>query len=236
MPHFSLDPCGFLTWIIHKTVTQRKVHKLDGSKERYTVVVFQLHSCRRLFQAVLWRYKFSQLKGSSDDGKSKIKFLFQNQDSKSIEAKVIKFDCVSAACEKISRRDFQSNKVMENELLVLICLLLQELEFSNLFAVLHCIHAFFAAKVACLDPMFVESQGTATTTGIPSLSGLSCNSQTPKLKYTTWQALLSPDDAALNHERGLRWWTGGVQTMMLWGTTGVRNTLSNFRFVERLLT
>lgn len=40
------------------------------------------------FQAVLWRYKFSQLKGSSDDGKSKIKFLFQNQDSKSIEAKV----------------------------------------------------------------------------------------------------------------------------------------------------
>ena len=39
-------------------------------------------------QAVLWRYKFSQLKGSSDDGKSKIKFLFQNQDSKAIEAKV----------------------------------------------------------------------------------------------------------------------------------------------------
>eukprot|EP00064_Thunnus_orientalis_P001831 superscaffoldBa00000127_g1834 len=98
-------------------------------------------------KAVLWRYKFSQLKGSSDDGKSKIKFLFQNQDSKSIEAK--------------------------------------ELEFSNLFAVLHCIHAFFAAKVACLDPMFVESQGNATTTGIPSLSSISCNSQTPKLKYAT---------------------------------------------------
>lgn len=39
-------------------------------------------------QAVLWRYKFSQLKGSSDDGKSKIKFLFQNQDTKLIEAKV----------------------------------------------------------------------------------------------------------------------------------------------------
>uniref|UniRef100_A0A087Y8J3 Syntrophin gamma 1 n=1 Tax=Poecilia formosa TaxID=48698 RepID=A0A087Y8J3_POEFO len=71
-------------------------------------------------KAVLWRYKFSQLKGSSDDGKSKIKFLFQNAESKSIEAK--------------------------------------ELEFSNLFAVLHCIHAFFAAKVACLDPVFVESQ------------------------------------------------------------------------------
>ncbi|XP_045570686.1 gamma-1-syntrophin isoform X2 [Salmo salar] len=78
-------------------------------------------------KAVLWRYKFSQLKGSSDDGKSKIKFLFQNQDNKAIEAK--------------------------------------ELEFSNLFAVLHCIHAFFAAKVACLDPVFLESQGAATTTG-----------------------------------------------------------------------
>uniref|UniRef100_A0A3Q2ZM22 Syntrophin gamma 1 n=1 Tax=Hippocampus comes TaxID=109280 RepID=A0A3Q2ZM22_HIPCM len=96
-------------------------------------------------KAVLWRYKFSQLKGSSDDGKSKIKFLFQNQDSKSIEAK--------------------------------------ELEFSNLFAVLHCIHAFFAAKVACLDPMFVESRATAANAGIPSLGSISCNSHTPKLKY-----------------------------------------------------
>ncbi|XP_061652749.1 gamma-1-syntrophin isoform X3 [Phyllopteryx taeniolatus] len=95
-------------------------------------------------KAVLWRYKFSQLKGSSDDGKSKIKFLFQNLDSKSIEAK--------------------------------------ELEFSNLFAVLHCIHAFFAAKVACLDPMFVESQAAAANAGIPSLASISCNSHTPKLK------------------------------------------------------
>ncbi|XP_043921428.1 gamma-1-syntrophin [Protopterus annectens] len=76
-------------------------------------------------KAVLWRYKFSQLKGSSDDGKSKIKFLFQNLDNKQIEAK--------------------------------------ELEFSNLFAVLHCIHSFFAAKVACLDPLYVGSQGSAAT-------------------------------------------------------------------------
>ncbi|XP_037659366.1 gamma-1-syntrophin isoform X2 [Choloepus didactylus] len=75
-------------------------------------------------KAVLWRYKFSQLKGSSDDGKSKIKFLFQNPDTKQIEAK--------------------------------------ELEFSNLFAVLHCIHSFFAAKVACLDPLFLGNQATAS--------------------------------------------------------------------------
>ncbi|XP_009867537.1 PREDICTED: gamma-1-syntrophin-like, partial [Apaloderma vittatum] len=90
-------------------------------------------------KVVLWRYKFSQLKGSSDDGKSKIKFLFQNQDTKQIEAK--------------------------------------ELEFSNLFAVLHCIHSFFAAKVACLDPLYVGSKATASAA--PTTSG------TGKLKYTT---------------------------------------------------
>uniref|UniRef100_A0A8B9F3N9 Gamma-1-syntrophin n=1 Tax=Amazona collaria TaxID=241587 RepID=A0A8B9F3N9_9PSIT len=84
-------------------------------------------------------FYFSQLKGSSDDGKSKIKFLFQNQDTKQIEAK--------------------------------------ELEFSNLFAVLHCIHSFFAAKVACLDPLYVGSQATASAA--PTTSG------TGKLKYTT---------------------------------------------------
>lgn len=68
------------------------------------------------FQAVLWRYKFSQLKGSSDDGKSKIKFLFQNQDSKSIEAKVIHFETylMVHVKGKVIQQDFQSNKVTEN--------------------------------------------------------------------------------------------------------------------------
>uniref|UniRef100_A0A3B3T9H6 Syntrophin gamma 1 n=1 Tax=Paramormyrops kingsleyae TaxID=1676925 RepID=A0A3B3T9H6_9TELE len=100
-------------------------------------------------KAVLWRYKFSQLKGSSDDGKSKIKFLFQNQDTKLIEAK--------------------------------------ELEFSNLFAVLHCIHSFFAAKVACLDPLFVGSQGaaTASVTPAPTVAPVSCTATSGKIKYTT---------------------------------------------------
>uniref|UniRef100_A0A8C2T6T9 Syntrophin gamma 2 n=1 Tax=Coturnix japonica TaxID=93934 RepID=A0A8C2T6T9_COTJA len=37
---------------------------------------------------VLWRYKFSQLKGSSDDGKTKVKLLFQNPDTKQIETKM----------------------------------------------------------------------------------------------------------------------------------------------------
>uniref|UniRef100_A0A8C1TIW7 Syntrophin, gamma 1 n=1 Tax=Cyprinus carpio TaxID=7962 RepID=A0A8C1TIW7_CYPCA len=98
-------------------------------------------------KAVLWRYKFSQLKGSSDDGKSKIKFLFQNPDTKLIEAK--------------------------------------ELEFSNLFAVLHCIHAFFAAKVACLDPMFVSSRNAAMAPVVSATSTLTGPSQISKLKYTS---------------------------------------------------
>ncbi|XP_069477134.1 gamma-1-syntrophin isoform X2 [Ambystoma mexicanum] len=93
-------------------------------------------------KAVLWRYKFSQLKGSSDDGKSKIKFLFQNPDTKQIEAK--------------------------------------ELEFSNLFAVLHCIHSFFAAKVACLDPLYVGSQASppVAVAAAPTATG-------GKIKYAT---------------------------------------------------
>ncbi|MGH0169232.1 UNVERIFIED_CONTAM: hypothetical protein FKN15_056180 [Acipenser sinensis] len=72
---------------------------------------------------VLWKYKFSQLKGSSDDGKTRVKLLFQNSDTKQIEMK--------------------------------------ELEFADLTAVLHCIHSFIAAKVAAVDPVFIDSQSVA---------------------------------------------------------------------------
>ncbi|XP_069461290.1 gamma-2-syntrophin [Ambystoma mexicanum] len=72
---------------------------------------------------VHWRFKFSQLKGSSDDGKTRVKLLFQNADTKQIEMK--------------------------------------ELEFHDLTAVLHCIHSFMAAKVASVDPSFVESHRIA---------------------------------------------------------------------------
>ncbi|XP_012884321.1 PREDICTED: gamma-2-syntrophin [Dipodomys ordii] len=72
---------------------------------------------------VLWRFKFSQLKGSSDDGKARVKLLFQNPDTKQIEMK--------------------------------------ELEFQDPTAVLHCIHSFLAAKVASLDPVFMDSQSVA---------------------------------------------------------------------------
>ena len=46
-----------------------------------------LDNCLPL-QNVLWRFKFSQLKGSSDDGKARVKLLFQNPDTKQIEMKV----------------------------------------------------------------------------------------------------------------------------------------------------
>lgn len=36
----------------------------------------------------LWQYKFSQLRGSSDDGKSKLKLHFQDLESRAIETKV----------------------------------------------------------------------------------------------------------------------------------------------------
>ncbi|XP_077912011.1 gamma-2-syntrophin isoform X4 [Halichoerus grypus] len=72
---------------------------------------------------VLWRFKFSQLKGSSDDGNTRVKLLFQHLDTKQIEVK--------------------------------------ELEFPDLTAVLHCIHAFLAAKVASVDPAFMDRQSIA---------------------------------------------------------------------------
>ncbi|XP_077425876.1 gamma-2-syntrophin isoform X1 [Vanacampus margaritifer] len=40
---------------------------------------------------LLWRYKFSQLKGSSDDGKNRVKLLFKNAESKQIDMKEMEF-------------------------------------------------------------------------------------------------------------------------------------------------
>ncbi|XP_016054685.1 PREDICTED: gamma-2-syntrophin [Miniopterus natalensis] len=74
-------------------------------------------------QGALWRFRFSQLKGSSDDGKGRLKLLFQDLDTRQIETK--------------------------------------ELEFQDLAAVLHCVHAFLAAKVASLDPGFMDGQSAA---------------------------------------------------------------------------
>lgn len=40
-------------------------------------------------------------------------------------------------------------------------LLRQELEFEDVTAVLHCVHSFLAAKVASVDPAFMDSQSSA---------------------------------------------------------------------------
>lgn len=42
---------------------------------------------------VIWQYKFSQLRGSSDDGKSKLKLHFQDHETRTIETKVSGFVC-----------------------------------------------------------------------------------------------------------------------------------------------
>jgi gamma-syntrophin len=62
--------------------------------------------------AIIWQYKFSQLRGSSDDGKSKLKLHFQDVESRSIETKVsyIVFELVicfkaSISCLSISLID-----------------------------------------------------------------------------------------------------------------------------------
>lgn len=40
--------------------------------------------------AIVWQYKFSQLRGSSDDGKSKLKLHFHDHETRSIDTKVNK--------------------------------------------------------------------------------------------------------------------------------------------------
>ena len=37
----------------------------------------------------MWSYRFSQLKGSSDDGKSKLKLLFLNDVTQQVDSRVI---------------------------------------------------------------------------------------------------------------------------------------------------
>lgn len=50
-----------------------------------------------LSQDVRWRFKFSQLKGSSDDGRTQVKLLFQHPGSGQIDVKVGESTWPSAA-------------------------------------------------------------------------------------------------------------------------------------------
>ena len=45
---------------------------------------------------VMWRYKFSQLKGSSDDGKTSLKLHFQDEAGKQIETKEVECTAMKA--------------------------------------------------------------------------------------------------------------------------------------------
>ncbi|XP_056333666.1 gamma-2-syntrophin [Danio aesculapii] len=49
-----------------------------------------------LSKKTIWKYKFSQLKGSSDDGKTRVKLLFQNSENKQIEMKELEFANLTA--------------------------------------------------------------------------------------------------------------------------------------------
>lgn len=43
----------------------------------------------------LWQYKFSQLRGSSDDGKSKLKLHFHDHETRSIDTKASSSKCIA---------------------------------------------------------------------------------------------------------------------------------------------
>nr|KAF6308489.1 syntrophin gamma 2 [Myotis myotis] len=79
--------------------------------------------CDSRTQTILWSFRFSQLRGSSDDGKARLKLLFQHLHTRQVETK--------------------------------------ELEFQDLTAVLHCVHAFLAAKVASWTPALRAARASA---------------------------------------------------------------------------
>ncbi|XP_053489218.1 gamma-2-syntrophin [Ictalurus furcatus] len=106
---------------VQRTGSKTYMCSSQGKILCFTVDFESGFSCSEsISKKVIWRYKFSQLKGSSDDGKTRVKLLFKNSENQQIEMK--------------------------------------ELEFANLTAVLHCIHSFIAAKVASVDPLFVNNQ------------------------------------------------------------------------------
>lgn len=69
----------------------------QGSVLGFTVDFDSGFSCSEsTSKAVLWRYKFSQLKGSSDDGKTRVKLLFKNTESQQIDMKELEFANLTA--------------------------------------------------------------------------------------------------------------------------------------------
>lgn len=138
---------------------------------------FSLHESGTEPNAVSWQYKFSQLRGSSDDSKSKLKLHFQDQETRSIETKVSDISIIFAFCFNImlflcEEFELVSFKILYfGNFLYLLYFTIsssssfffsnssspQELECQVLQSLLFCMHAFLTAKVACVDPQFLNS-------------------------------------------------------------------------------
>ncbi|XP_020631141.1 gamma-1-syntrophin-like isoform X1 [Orbicella faveolata] len=105
----------------HQAVTEIESRTFPGKWHGQSVkLVFDLKRGLRLYSAsdrsLLWQYRFSFLRGSSDDGFRKIVLLFSASPAGPFDR--------------------------------------QELEFTNMQQVLTVMHAFYAAKVAQVDPNF----------------------------------------------------------------------------------
>ncbi|XP_031555245.1 gamma-2-syntrophin-like isoform X2 [Actinia tenebrosa] len=127
--YFSVDTqadCTDLSNSVHRathiSVAQVECRTFPGKWHgRAVKLVLDLKRGLRLYSAedrtLLWQYRFSYLRGSSDDGHKKITLLFSPAPGGPFDR--------------------------------------QELEFTNMQLVLTVMHAFYAAKVAQVDPKFV---------------------------------------------------------------------------------
>ncbi|UYV60599.1 SNTG1 [Cordylochernes scorpioides] len=86
-------------------------------------------------KVTLWKYKFSQLKSSSDDGSSKVQLSFQEGSELLIKV-----------------TDYWLNSCVPPP---------QELECQSLPKLLCCMHAFLTAKLASVDPAFLSSSSSS---------------------------------------------------------------------------
>lgn len=105
----------------HEAVIRVESRSFPGKWRGQSVkLVFDLKRGLRLYsstdRSLLWQYRFSFLRGSSDDGYHKIVLLFSSSPAGPFDR--------------------------------------QELEFTNMQQVLTVMHAFYAAKVAQVDPSF----------------------------------------------------------------------------------
>lgn len=106
----------------HKAVAQIECRTFPGKwHNRNIKLVLDLKRGLRLYssddRSLIWQYRFSFLRGSSDDGHRKIVLLFSASPTGPFDR--------------------------------------QEMEFGNMQQVLTVMHAFYAAKVAQVDPQFV---------------------------------------------------------------------------------